>query len=218
MSDITGARSKNEAIKLQKQLAELLHQRQFYLRKWRSNDQQVLEHLDEQCKTDELLRINGQEALKTLGLLWNANTDMLQHSTPLSDTYKVTKRNVLSKIAQIFDLLRLTRAVFISAKIIMQQLWQQKLDWDEVLPSSLHTTWNIYYNSLAGVNEITIPQNINLVNTSEKIDIIGFGDASEKVYGACLYAISTERNNKICRFAQNQGLHLSKRNPYRDWN
>lgn len=195
---ITGARTLEEAMELQKQLGELLSRGR--LRKWRSNDQRSLEHLNEQCKTDDLLKLDGQGALKTVGLLWNANGDVLQFSVQTSETYRVTKRNVLSKIAQIFDPLGLIGPVLINAKIVMQQLWQLKLDWDESLPQSLYTTWNTYYKSLPRINEILISRNVNPGNVSGKIDIFGLGDASEKAYGACLYAVSTNRDGEtICQ-------------------
>lgn len=70
MDDIlTGARTINEAVNLQKQLTELLKRGQFFLRKWRANDSKILRHLNEKGKTDGLLTLDKKDALKTLGLL-----------------------------------------------------------------------------------------------------------------------------------------------------
>lgn len=124
---ITGAKNLDDAIELQEQLTGLLRQGQFRLRKWRSNDQRTLKHLSKQCKTEDLLRIKGQETLKTLGILWNANKDSLQYSVSSSDNHKITKRNVLSRIAKIYDPLGLLGPVLITAKIFMQELWQLKM-------------------------------------------------------------------------------------------
>lgn len=56
MDDVlTGAASKEQASRLQKYLVELLMHGQFPLKKWRSNDPQVLEHLSKLSEMDPLL-------------------------------------------------------------------------------------------------------------------------------------------------------------------
>ncbi|XP_046420473.1 uncharacterized protein LOC124179783 [Neodiprion fabricii] len=144
--------------------------------------------------TDSLLKLDKEGALKTLGLLWDAKTDIMQYSVTIDESTKISKRLVLPKIAQIFDPLGLLGSTLINAKCIMQQIWQLQTGWDENLPPQLQNTWDEYYNSLPKINEIRIPRNINPGNDSGKFDLIGFGDASEKAYGACLYAVS--RNSK----------------------
>ena len=53
---------------------------------------------------------------------------------PLKDVF-LTKRAVLRQIAQIFDPVGFAAAFLICAKISMQHLWQQGLEWDQELPS-----------------------------------------------------------------------------------
>jgi len=47
----------------------LLGRGQFPLRKWRSNCEEVLQHLMTDSKSEELLILDKDEPLKTLGLL-----------------------------------------------------------------------------------------------------------------------------------------------------
>lgn len=188
MDDVlTGTKTVKEAIELQKQLSELLIRGQLHLRKWRANDPRILQHLTERCKTDGLLTLDKEGALKTLGLLWNATQDCLQYQIATSQEETQTKRTVLSKIAQVFDPLGLIAPFLINGKIIMQKLWSQEIDWDQILPTELHTEWETYYKSLPRLNELRIPRNVTPDNQSEQFEIFGFGDASEKAYGACLY-------------------------------
>ncbi|XP_018315282.1 uncharacterized protein [Mycetomoellerius zeteki] len=196
MDDVlTGTNSLAEAIQLQKQLTELLVQGQFALRKWRSNDAKVLKHLNDECKTDNCLIINEEETQKTLGVLWNAKEDTLHYQFTVLDKERITKRGVLSKIAQVYDPLGLIGPVLINYKIFMQRLWEQKLDWDDPLPSSLEISWKRQFDSLHEINEVAVQRNINPDNETGLMDIYGFGDASEKAC-VCLYAISCNKQGK----------------------
>nr|XP_046478563.1 uncharacterized protein LOC124217212 [Neodiprion pinetum] len=195
MDDVlTGAETIEKAVSLQQQVSTILQRGQFQLRKWRSNDDRALVNLSHDSEADSLFKLDKEGALKTLGLLWDAKTDIMQYSVTIDESTKISKRLVLSKIAQIFDPLGLLGPILINAKCIMQQIWQLQTGWDENLPPQLQNTRDEYYNSLPKINEIRIPRNINPGNDSGKFDLIGFGDASEKAYGACLYAVS--RNSK----------------------
>lgn len=187
---ITGEKTIEKAIALQQQLDQLLKRGRFQLRKWRANDQRILENLSRESEADSLLTIDKEGALKTLGLLWDANSDTMQYRVKIDETPKITKRIVLSKIAQIFDPLGLLGPVIIEAKCIMQRMWQLKTGWDELLPPDLQATWTEFYGSLPKINNIRINRNVNPGNSKEMFDFIGFGDASEIAYGACLYAVS----------------------------
>jgi hypothetical protein len=63
---------------------------------------------------------------KTLGLLWDSKNDLLKYDAkPIDQKSRVTKRSVLSIIAQIFDPLGIIGAVITRAKIILQKLWSE---------------------------------------------------------------------------------------------
>lgn len=189
MDDVlTGAKSKEEAIQLQTQLMDLLKQGGFPLRKWRSNDEEILNHLDVADKAQHLLKLDKDILVKTLGLLWNAQTDTIEYTIQTKFDKRTTKRNILSRISTIFDPLGLLGPVIITAKVIMQQLWELHTDWDDQVPQQLHTEWTTYSQSLAILNQLKIQRNINPNNEFEQFDIHGFCDASLKSYGACLYA------------------------------
>ncbi|XP_046592768.1 uncharacterized protein LOC107217180 [Neodiprion lecontei] len=195
MDDVlTGAETIEKAVSLQQQVSKILQRGQFQLRKWRSNDDRALVNLSHDSEADSLFKLDKEGALKTWGLLWDAKTDIMQYSVTIDESTKISKRLVLSKIAQIFDPLGLLGSILINAKCIMQQIWQLQTGWDENLPPQLQNTRDEYYNSLPKINKIRIPRNINPGNDSGKFDLIGFGDASAKAYGACLYAVS--RNSK----------------------
>lgn len=180
MDDVlTGARTIQEASKLRSELSELLQRGQFQLRKWRAIDLLVLADLNEQCKSQQFLVLDGQGPLKTLALRWDSNKECIQYQVESLDEHKITKRNVLSKVAQVFDSLGLVGPVLITKKIIMQQLRVRQIEWDQQIPPDLCTTWCDYYKALPKLNELIISRKINPRNESESFDIMGFSDASE---------------------------------------
>ena len=83
----------------------------------------------------------------TLGLQWNPMKDQLQvknsiTQVQLTDSTASTKRKVLATTASIFDPLGLLSPAVIAYKIFLQKLWQDKLQWDELLPVHLQQEWN----------------------------------------------------------------------------
>lgn len=107
----------------------------------------------------------------------------MQESLPQN---KTTKRIILSLICQIFDPLGLMGPIIIVAKLIIQELWKLKLDWDMEIPEPLQNTWTSFYRELAEISYIEIPRNV-LFSQYVSIEIHGFCDASIKAYGACIY-------------------------------
>ncbi|XP_011859594.1 PREDICTED: uncharacterized protein LOC105557062 [Vollenhovia emeryi] len=201
MDDVlTGSDTIEGAAALQKELSELLARGQFPLRKWRSNDSRVLHHLAEDRKTDELFVLDKEEPLKTLGLLWNSNQDVLQYKVTVTNNQKMSKRNILSQIASIYDPLGLIGPILITAKITMQQLWKIKLGWDEIVSDEISRAWTNYYGDLPELNNLRIPRNVNPLNETQEIDLHGFGDSSEKAYGACIYCTYKSRDGAIKSF------------------
>ncbi|XP_043496470.1 uncharacterized protein LOC122520475 [Polistes fuscatus] len=74
--------------------------------------------------------------LKTLGISWNAHHDHLIYSVaPIDLRERTTKRRILSEIAQIYDPLGLLGPIVLTAKILIQDCWKTKVDWDESVPN-----------------------------------------------------------------------------------
>ena len=55
----------------------------------------------------------------------------------LDDSSDPTKRQVTSAVARLYDLLGWFSPVTLLMKILIQRLWQEKIDWDDVIPSKL---------------------------------------------------------------------------------
>ncbi|GFS56542.1 integrase catalytic domain-containing protein [Trichonephila clavipes] len=69
----------------------------------------------------------------------------------------------------------------------MQQLWTLQIDWSERLPEKEASEWKEFVRSLVALNGINIERCIVIPN-AEVIELHGFCDASERAYGAAIYA------------------------------
>lgn len=131
---------------------------------------------------------SNNQTIKTLGVIWNPMSDQFSFSIAQlqNDENVQTKRSVLSHIAKLFDPLGLLGPVILIAKMLMQDLWRLQLEWDEPLPQTELETWNRFVSELLTINTIKIDRHV-MTNEKSICDIIGYCDASQKAYGACIY-------------------------------
>ncbi|XP_053678670.1 uncharacterized protein LOC128729047 [Anopheles nili] len=139
---IGGANSVEEARMLRQQLTELLSKGGFELRKWTSNCLDVLTGLPaEHIGTQSSLQFVPNETVKALGIAWKPEMDLCFESTPTINNTHLTMRYILSNIARMFDPLGLIAPVIICAKLLMQELWLQKIGWDDPVPAQICSKW-----------------------------------------------------------------------------
>ncbi|CAK9800717.1 hypothetical protein ANTPLA_LOCUS7241 [Anthophora plagiata] len=187
---LTGLDTISELKETQKNLSTILHNAGLQLRKWTTNcpnaEKPSTEVLDKQ--------LSAENESKILGLYWSSVRDELYFrvTSPLQN--RITKRIILSEIAQIFDPLGLIGPAITRAKLIMQQLWQIKTGWDESVSQELSTQWSAYRQELSHLGELKIPR--RALHSAKRIELHGFADASEKAYGACVYLRSSIGSGK----------------------
>lgn len=110
----------------------------FRLQKWTSNYPGVLQSISsDKHISSVIINIDDNFIVHTLELCWQPNTDMFQFSAKFNITGAITKRTILSNIAKLFDPLGFLSPIIITAKILMQELWTLKLNWDDPLPESI---------------------------------------------------------------------------------
>jgi hypothetical protein len=119
--------------------------------------------------------LEGESGEKVLGLVWNNSKDAFtfkckanELSVPSqenSSKLKLTKRKILSKVARVFDPIAFAAAFLIRAKIGLQRLWQQGLDWDEELSSEVSKWWTEFFAEIEDLNNVTFPRSLTPPNT-----------------------------------------------------
>ncbi|XP_039303433.1 uncharacterized protein LOC120357334 [Solenopsis invicta] len=91
------------------------------------------------------------------------------------------------KVSRLFDPLGLLGPVIVTAKLILQELWQSGVYWDESVPQDIHSRWSKLRSQLSHINQLQIPRCVKPNSNSTVIEVHSFCDASQRAYGACVY-------------------------------
>lgn len=94
-------------------------------------------------------------------------------------------------LPQVYNPLGLLAPAVIIAKLLLQNVWLNKLDWDNEVPKTIATTWDKFLADLQHLHDIKIPRYVISENCKE---LHIFTDASKNVYGACAYVRSCHKN------------------------
>jgi len=113
--------------------------------------------LDDNIK-EHRFKLDSKDITKTLGMSWRPQVDEFSFQFDLPKTNAMSKRNILSIIARLYDILGLLGPVVTRCKIFVQELWMSHLDWDEILPQQLIDRWQSIYPDLHNLNQIGIPR------------------------------------------------------------
>ena len=116
----SGADTREEAIRKRDNLIKLAKRGGFNLRQWCSNDPEVINSLPDSQRKVEIFS-DASVSIKTLGIQWDPQMDELTYTIneKISSCTRVTKRIMLSQIAELFDPIGLLGPVIVKAKILM---------------------------------------------------------------------------------------------------
>ena len=121
---------------------------------------------------------------KTLGVEWRSILDHFRlniaNHSPIED---LTKRALVSDIARTYNVLDWHALTIIKVKILLQRVWESKVDWDDPVPQSIVgecLLWCSQLKSLARkhIPHCYFPKDVQVVSTQ----LHGFSDASESAY------------------------------------
>ncbi|XP_037924394.1 uncharacterized protein LOC119660089 [Hermetia illucens] len=187
---LTGSSTIEGAAKLQNDIVNVLKKAGFNIRKWSTNYEEVLKHVSTaDQETSDVININLENTVKTLGLQWIPKDDIFTFKVKLphiSANEPVTKRIITSNAARLFDPLGWIQPIIIVSKVFIQRLWLQKLDWDKPVPDQLKIEWLTYMKEWPALSQLQIPR---YIQTSDrcKVELHGFCDASMAAFAAVIY-------------------------------
>ena len=143
----SGSNEKVDLHKFKQEATMIMAEGHFQLHKWHSNIPD-LEEPDpgSECKSNETTYAKVSFGTKTsetkiLGIPWDKSKDEIsinfEKTTKNSSNTVITKRNILSDINGIFDVLGLVSPVVIVGKLIYSEICNMKLRWDEKVPEKI---------------------------------------------------------------------------------
>lgn len=184
-----GADTVEQLIEIALQLKNLCNVGGFPLAKWQSTHQDLLAAIHPTKETVSSISFDDCST-KILGLQWLPQADNFAFTAKITqNSKKITKRPILSEVAQIFDPLGFISPVTIRAKMLLQELWLQRIGWDDSLPSNISTRWALIRDDFQNLAEITIPRWFNTWSDST-VEIHGFSDASQLAMSAVVYIVT----------------------------
>ena len=77
---------------------------------------------------------------KALGVKWDTEKDTLEFKMKLAEKPS-TRHGLLSMLSSVYDPLGLGAPFMLKRRQIIQQLWQEKLQWDEQIDERLAYEW-----------------------------------------------------------------------------
>ena len=197
MDDLmTGCDYEDEVCEMTVEAKTVMADASMCLTKCNSNSKQVYETVN------RVFQENSQtaESIKVLGMRWFASIDCFSFDgINIPGDVIVTKRMVLSCIARLFDPLGVCTPFVMTAKILFQDIWRLGLSWDEVAPPEISILFENWCQQLTIVKQWQISRSYTGFPWSEieSMNIHGFGDASTKAYGACVYLVATHRDTGL---------------------
>ncbi|XP_055910658.1 uncharacterized protein LOC129945022 [Eupeodes corollae] len=185
-------------VQAQTHLNALLLSGGFCLKKWTANHPRLLENIPRGDILDQhFLMFDENSHSKVLGIGWNAREDCFYIRCNLfSSTTVLTKRELFSNIAKIYDPIGWLAPTTILLKILLQDVWKDKTEWDAPIKSTRLETWKDFVKSFPIIKDIKIPRWINYT-PDMCVEIHGFCDASLSAYAAAVYSRISDSSGNV---------------------
>ena len=190
-----------DARKLCQEVEQVLSTGGFRIKKWIISgvgDYHGKEEGDENtswvCDDEDVDMVEMNEE-KVLGMVWNANRDILKYKINLPVNLSVvTRRSALSHTSKLYDPLGLLSPFTLKAKLLMRELCMVKKDvgnncpdWDMPLSGEMKGKFTQFFTEMSLLKDVQFNRSIKPENAVGSPMLIIFSDGSQHAYGACVY-------------------------------
>lgn len=180
-----GADNDSDAEQLYRQLTLMLEKGGFPLAKWASNSKYMQSLIGATAKSINLELFNENSVL---GIKWMVQEDCFCYDFGVEiSNQSPTKRFVIASVARLYDPVGWIAPVIILGKMLIQDIWRSKCDWDAIVSIDIQKKWHEFRVTLSDLSKVAIPRWLGMINGSS-VQIHGFSDASKKAYGVAFYA------------------------------
>ncbi|XP_060802442.1 uncharacterized protein LOC132902227 [Amyelois transitella] len=188
--------NESDAVEASTQLIKMFKSGGFDLVKWSSNSKMVLDNIPLPLRLSQQVEFDKSASLKILGLEWQPESDTFVFKIN-NDDRSCTKRSILSSIARLWDVLGFAAPVIVYAKLLIKELWLQKVGWDEAPPTNISAMFIKFREQLPLLANLKIPRHLAVAQGS-RVNIVAFADASMKAYGCVVFLHVTDPTGNIC--------------------
>ena len=185
-----GADTTKQGIQVYKRSKEIMKDGGFNMHKWVTNDPDLKAYIDK----SEIDGVPPKEVTLVLGLGGCFDNDVIKYNLiPIYEQVQkctiVTKRVVLSCIAKITDALGLISPLTLTGKLIFKRCCEMKLGWNDSIDGDLKEDFTKWIAEFPLVSEFDLDRKYGGegITKETEIQIHGFGDASNKAFGSCVY-------------------------------
>ncbi|XP_043209382.1 uncharacterized protein LOC122374611 [Amphibalanus amphitrite] len=190
---LTSVPDVESAVDLAKRTIDLCAKGGFNLRKFASNESEVLLQLPANRRAKDLQEVEVMSEMTalehTLGIRWNLRDDTLGFSFETPER-PPTRRGILSLVSSLYDPLGFVSPVTLQGKKILKQLCTDGYDWDDPLADETAQRWESWKSGLSQLSSVSVPRCYahGLGQECVKLyELHHFCDASLEGYGYCSY-------------------------------
>ena len=195
---LTSVDDNDQAIKLTKDLTQLLAKGSFKLTKWMSNNKEVLQTVPPDDQYKGLKSFNDELTTKTrtLGTVYDPDKDCFIATISQKDPAS-TPREFLSRIASIWDPLGHLSPFIIRGRNLQRETFTQKLHWDSLVTDPLLTKWRSWEEELLQIQGTEIPRPFRSRQEKGEPSLVSFSDASKQAKCAVNYIRTKYEDDKV---------------------
>ena len=105
----------------------------------------------------------------------------------ITKRFSDTKRGVLSFLRSIFNPLGFLNPYLAGIKLLIQDLWRKKLNWDDLIPRNLQKKWKYIQENFSFVYKIEVPRFYGLDSLKGTTELHLFSNSSSHAFGCVVY-------------------------------
>lgn len=193
-----------KGVELVQELASITQSGGFNLHKFNSNSQKIVDSIPIEKRAKNIKNIiDDREIARALGVKWDLKGDYFTFFSNKHDCPVITKRSILRITATIFDPLGFLAPFILRAKLMIQNLWRKKFEWDQPVDECTEKEWKNWKSELDLLPNIQIPR---FIGTSKEFEaeLHTFCDASELAYDAVSYVRIKQPNRITCQLVMSK--------------
>ena len=171
--------------KLYEEVSKCLLEAGMPLQMWNSNSTDFNNFVN-----DEMREVQTN----VLGLTWDTSNDTLSlKEVSLSKPNWITKRTCLSTVSSLYDPIGLLAPITIVGKLLMRDIWMEKVGWDDKLPDQYAERLGDLIDTYNQLHSVSLPR--KCIENGDSLHV--FCDASLTSYGCVAYSVNANKSRII---------------------